>query len=93
MLLKKLDVALSTSEGFVVALWTCFKRSLNVGRMKEIDCSKKTVKTVPLDGSEAVHYLCRAPPPCVNAGKEGCLYIMSPAEFCLSLIPDDSGTE
>lgn len=29
----------------------------------------------------------------VKAGEEGCLYIMSPAEFCLSLIPDDSGTE
>lgn len=30
MPLKKLDVALNTSKGFIVVLWTCFKRCVNV---------------------------------------------------------------
>lgn len=62
--------------------------------MIEIDCSKKRVQTrllwVGLQLSAAfAEHLRRA----WRQEKEGCLYIRSPAEFCLSLIPDDSGAE
>lgn len=46
-----------------------------------------------LSGSTATCYHCRAPPLCMNTLNGRWLYITSPAEFCLSPIPDNSGTE